>query len=50
MKTFEGLTVKDRFDKLSKKRSRMVVHGFSLKNPDMQRVLLSGRRKREKRR
>jgi hypothetical protein len=40
--------IKDRSEKLRKERLRMPVHGASLKNPDLQRVLLSGRRRRAK--
>ena len=38
--------IKDRSEKLRKERQRMPVHGAGLKDPDIQRVLLSGRRKR----
>lgn len=38
--------VKDRNAKLARRKSRMVMHGAAMRNPDMQRVLLSGRRKR----
>lgn len=40
--------IKDRSEKLRKERQRMPVHGAALKDPDLQRVLLSGRRKRQK--
>lgn len=40
--------IKDRSEKLRKERHRMPVHGAALKNPDLQRVLLSGRRRRQK--
>jgi len=44
----EAHRIKDRSEKLRKERMRMPVHGASLKDPDLQRVLLSGRRKRTK--
>lgn len=47
MDEIEGLRIKDRAAKLAKAKGRMVVHGAALKNPDMQKVLLSGRRARK---
>ncbi len=48
MDELEGLRIKDRAAKLAKAKGRMVVHGAALKNPDLQKVLLSGRRARTK--
>lgn len=39
--------IKDRSAKVARRKSRMVLHGAALRNPDIQRALLSGRRKRK---
>jgi len=38
----------DRSDKVRRRKARMPVSGRAMKNPDMLRALLSGRRKKPK--